>query len=298
MSAPHVLENTFVRVAGGLKCREQFGNLIRAPGFHRDIDGGLSQIHPVVGAIVRGLHDVRAVVGENSGQAVQSARIVGKVDSQAHQASVFHQAALDDARQQGDVDVAAADQHRNFGPAMEIDFRLNDGEGGGSGAFGQGLFALQQQEDGVGDLFVVDGDDFVDVFLDQGQSAVAGSGGPRCRRRWWRTEPGSRVCRPPRAALHGGKLLRLNADDADLGLVSLMAQAMPPIRPPPPMGTTTASMSGMLLQHFQAESALAGDDRVIIERVDEGEMLLLAAPDGLFTGVVIVGAVQDDFGAV
>ena len=48
---------------------------------------------------------------------------------------------------------------------------------------------------------------------------------------------------------------------------------------------------GMLLQHFKSEGALAGDDRVIIERMDESEMLLLAAPDGFFAGFVVVGAV-------
>ena len=54
----------------------------------------------------------------------------------------------------------------------------------------------------------------------------------------------------------------------------------------------------MLLQHFKSEGALAGDDRVVIEGMDESEMLLLAAPDGFFTGLVVVGAVKNDFRAV
>ena len=47
---------------------------------------------------------------------------------------------------------------------------------------------------------------------------------------------------------------------------------------------------GMLLQYFQSKRALAGDDRVIIERMDEGEMLLLAAPDGFFASFVVICA--------
>ena len=43
--------------------------------------------------------------------AMQRSGIVGQMNAQAHQAPVFHQAALDDAREQSDVDVAAADQH-------------------------------------------------------------------------------------------------------------------------------------------------------------------------------------------
>ena len=55
---------------------------------------------------------------------------------------------------------------------------------------------------------------------------------------------------------------------------------------------------GMLLQHFESERALAGDDRVIVERMDESEMLLLAAPDGFFAGFVVICADQNDFSAV
>ncbi len=55
---------------------------------------------------------------------------------------------------------------------------------------------------------------------------------------------------------------------------------------------------GMLLQHLETESSLAGDDRVIVERVDESEMLLLAAANGFFAGLVVIGAVENDFRAV
>jgi hypothetical protein len=54
----------------------------------------------------------------------------------------------------------------------------------------------------------------------------------------------------------------------------------------------------MLLQHFKSQSALAGDDRIVIEGMDESEVLLLTAPDGFFTGIIVVGAVKNDFGAV
>ena len=59
-----------MRIARGLEGGEQFGYLIRAASFHRDIDGGFSQVYAVVGAIVRGLDDICPVVSENSGQAM------------------------------------------------------------------------------------------------------------------------------------------------------------------------------------------------------------------------------------
>ncbi len=41
------------------------------------------------------------------------------------------------------------------------------GESGGAGAFGEGLLALEQHEDGGGDLVFFDGDDLVDVGFDE-----------------------------------------------------------------------------------------------------------------------------------
>ena len=85
----------------------------RAFGFHGDVDGGIAEIDAVIGAIIRGLDDVGAMVGEDSGQAMQRAGIVRKMNAQANQATVFDQAALYDPREQCDVDVAAADKNRN-----------------------------------------------------------------------------------------------------------------------------------------------------------------------------------------
>ena len=52
---------------------------------------------------------------------------------------------------------------------------------------------------------------------------------------------------------------------------------MPEMSPPPPMGTTTMSRYGYLLQQLQADGALAGDDQRVVEGVDEDAVL---APAG------------------
>ena len=54
---------------------------------------------------------------------------------------------------------------------------------------------------------------------------------------------------------------------------------------------------GMLLQNLQSERSLPGDDCVVIERVDEGKVLLLATPDGFFTGIVVIRTVENHFRA-
>ena len=69
---------------------------------------------------------------------------------------------------------------------------------------------------------------------------------------------------------------------------------MPLMSPPPPMGTTTASRSGNLLEQFEADGALAADDLSIVEGMDEGAAFFDAAAQGLFAGFVVVGAVEND----
>jgi hypothetical protein len=51
----------------------------------------------------------------------------------------------------------------------------------------------------------------------------------------------------------------------------------------------------MLLENFEAKSSLPGDDGVVVESVDQSKVILFALRDRLFVGLVIVGAVQDDF---
>ena len=51
----------------------------------------------------------------------------------------------------------------------------------------------------------------------------------------------------------------------------------------------------MLLQNFEAKSSLPGDHGVVVERVNQSEVVLCALRDCLFIGLVVVGAVQDDF---
>src|SRR6202021_1056563 len=118
-----------------------------------DIGGGVPPVGAVIGAVVGSLDDVGAVVGQDSGQAVQGAGIIGEVNPQADEASVFHQSALDNAREQGDVDVAATDQDRDSFRLQRQLTVQDGGDGCGSRSPGQSFSAPPRREDGVGDLF-------------------------------------------------------------------------------------------------------------------------------------------------
>src|SRR5580698_1675097 len=87
-----------------------FGNVIEAASFEGHIDDGVTEVDAVVGAIVRGLHDVGAGIGDDFRELMQRTGAIGEVDSQAGTAAVLDQAALDDFGKQADVDVASADE--------------------------------------------------------------------------------------------------------------------------------------------------------------------------------------------
>src|ERR1700683_1845628 len=96
------------------------------------------------------------------------------MDAEADQAAVFYQAALDDAREQGDVNIPGGNQDPDFFSGQG-GFAVQDGCGGyGPCAFGERLFFFEQQQDGVGDLFFVYCYDFVHVLLDQRQGENSG----------------------------------------------------------------------------------------------------------------------------
>src|SRR5438270_9305041 len=93
------LQNSFVGVARGNEGCQKFLDVRGASRLHGDIDGGVAEIDAVVGAVIGSLDDVSAVVGQNSGEAMQSAGIIGQMHAQADEATVFYQAAFDDARE-------------------------------------------------------------------------------------------------------------------------------------------------------------------------------------------------------
>ena len=68
------------------------------------------RLDAVVGAVVAGFDDVGALAGEDPGEVEERAGAVREIDAEAQPAAVLDEAALDDVGEQGDVDVAAADE--------------------------------------------------------------------------------------------------------------------------------------------------------------------------------------------
>ena len=106
-------------------------------------------------------------------QLAEAAGPVEQRDREAQPAVAGHEALLDDALDEAHVDVAAGEQaHDVF--ALHVDLALeHGGHGRGAGGLDDLLAALHEQEHGLGDLKIVDGDDVVGVFLDERDGDVA-----------------------------------------------------------------------------------------------------------------------------
>ena len=99
---------------------------------------------------------------------------------------------------------------------MDWNFLLkHGGRGRRAGAFAERLFLFEQLENGVGDLFFVHGDDFVDVFLDQRKrDGARGANRDAVRNGVLRRQGNRRAVLERR--LHRRQLRGLHADDPDL----------------------------------------------------------------------------------
>ena len=180
---------------------------------------------------------------------------------QAHEPAVLDEAALDDARHDVDVDVAAGQHQRHASCRRGATRSLTSAASGdGARALGDGLLALEQEQDGVGDLLLVDGDDLVDVAARRAEACARRRGAPRCRRRSWCAAGRSTGAPAPSAALHAGqRLASARRSTRIAGLVSFTATAMPADEPAAADRDHDGLEVGHLLEQLEADGALAGD---------------------------------------
>ncbi len=243
-----------------------------APGFERNVDDRVAQVDTIIGAVVQGLDDVRPLIGEDFGELVQRSGPVREMDTDAHAAAVLDQSAFDDLGQQADVDVASADQHRRLLADQRGLPLQQGGKRNRARAFGQRLLLFEQHQNRVGDFLFIHGDQLVDIALDQGQGHFSGAADGDAVGNGRLGRQRNRLALLPRAQ-HRRQAFRLHSDHANRGLLSFRAQATPLMRPPPPIGTTTASRPGTCSRQFEADGSLAVDHRGIVEGVQKGRSL-------------------------
>src|SRR5579871_2768964 len=101
------------------------GDVRGATCLERDIDDGFAQADTVVGAVMHRLDNVGALASQNLREVEKRAGTIEQIDTNAQQAPILHETALDDLGEECDVDIAAANENDSAAVA-KVDFGLND----------------------------------------------------------------------------------------------------------------------------------------------------------------------------
>ena len=195
----------------------------------------------------------------------ERAGAVAQQHGEPYQAPVLHEPALDDPRQHGDVDVAAG-EHEDHRAPLEAELPVEErSERCGAGALHHRLLDLEQQEHRARQLLLAHGHEVVDVGLRERERPLAHlthGDAVRDGRRGVETHRAAFVQR----VAHRRERVGLHADDAHLRPPRLHRQAHATREPAAADGHDDRLDVRPLLQHLEADRALAGDDPLIVER--------------------------------
>ena len=208
-----------------------------------------------------------------------------------------HEALLDDALDEAHVDVAAGEQANDVF-ALHVDLALeHGGHGRGTGGLDDLLAALHEQQHGLGDLEIANGDDVVGIFLDERDGDVArcldgdavGNGGDGI---------GLDVAVRMERLRDRVRAFGLHADDLYAGVDLLDARGHTAKQSAAAGRHDDDVRRGQVAEDLEAERTLTGNDLGVIVGVQERGVLLLADLAGLGVSVVIAVAREHNVRAV
>ena len=231
-------------------------------------------------------HHIAAAAGDDVGHLLQLAGLVFQRDGQVGFAAAHDEAAGDDAVEDVHVDVAAGDEADDLlalnGQLMEERRRHRHC----ACALGHQLLVLHQRKDGGCGLVLSDGDNVVHILLAEligqltgGLDLNAVCEGRDCRK--------GLVFVLVKRAVHAGCALGLHAVDLDVGLQALDGEGH--------AGNESAASHrhddgvhiGQLVENFEADGALTGNDLLVVVGVDEGHARFFLQFHGLVVGIVV-----------
>ena len=238
--------------------------------------------------------DVRARISDGRRDAREHAGNVARTDADAREATRARHPALDQSGQQERVDVAARQHQPNASPAQALGMAQQRRQPRGSCAFDYRLLDLQQHEHGLLDVALVHEQPIVheppdDFLRDLARRADRNALGDRA--------DAGRVVRSAHRIDHRGKTLGLYADDLNRRLDRLGCYGHAGDE------SAAADRHHQCVQirdrreHLQCDGALARDDRFIVVRMNEHEILARGHFEGMASRFVECVAVQHDLRA-
>ena len=231
-------------------------------------------------------HHIAAAAGDDVGHLLQLAGLVFQRDGQVGLAAAHDEAAGDDAVEDVHVDVAAGDEADDL---LALDGQLVEERRRhrhSACALGHQLLVLHQGEDGGCSLVLGDGDDVVHILLAELIGQLAGSLDLNavCEGRDGRK---GLVFVLVKRAVHAGCALGLHAVDLDVGLQALDGEGHAGDESAAAHRHDDGVHIGQLVENFEADSTLTGNDLLVVVGVDEGHARLFLQLHGLVVGVVV-----------
>ena len=273
-------------IAGGFDGDVQVVDMLVVARLKDDAQVARVDVGALAVAFVVDGDDVGAVAADDVAEAEERTRAVGHLDEHLRGASALEQTAVDDAAEDGHVDVAAADDAAHV---LAGDVGLVEHGGGhahGAGALGHEFVAFDEGQDGGANLVLADGDDLIDVGAAELEGVHAGllDGDTVGDGQYG----GEGLYLVVVAALHhAGGAAGLHADDADGGFEGLEGIGHAAGQSAAADGHEHHVDVGVVGEDFHTDGALSGDDLLVVEGVDEGHVALLVELQGAGVGIVI-----------
>jgi len=220
-------------------------------------------------AVMLNFQNARAGAGDDGCELGEGAGAVADADRKAAKPALGGEAALDDASEDGDVNVSAAENQDDFFAGEIAGRRHGRGERNCTGAFDHGFFMFEKFEDTSRDGGLVDEEEFIEARLDEFEAEFADFSDRQAI-----GQGGLGVDAGDFAGLEGGVerrgVERFDTDDAHGGLYGFDGSGDAGDEASAANGDDDGFDIGDVFENFQAQRALAGDDVGVIKAGDVG----------------------------
>ena len=231
-------------------------------------------------------HHIAAAAGHHLGHLFQLAGLVLQRNGQVCLAAAHHKAASDNAVQDVHINVAAGDDAGHLFALHRQLVEQYRRHRHSACPLGHQLLVLHQGEDGRCGLVLAYGNDIVHILLAQLVGQLARSFDLNAVRKGGGRFQGL-VLVLVQAAVHAGSALGLHAVHLDLRAQGLDGKGNAGDQSAAAHRHHHSIHIRQLVQNFQADRALPGNDLLVIVGVDKGHVVLLLQLHGLIVGFVV-----------
>lgn len=278
----------------GREVTVEFFDVSLVPRFHgaEDVDGG--DVGAGEEAIVGDFFDAAAGCGDEGGKPGQAAGAVADGGREADQSAIDDQGTFNEAAEDGEVDVAAGEDESDFLSCQVRQLPTEDGgERSSTGSFDDALFQFHQPDNGEGDFSFADFDDAVHQGTGDFERVFPHDADGQAVRQ---SRLGGDASAMPfrKGGSEAGGIGRLDANDFDARLQVFECRGDTRHQPAATDGDDDGVHVRHLLDYFQTERSLAGDDGQIVVAVDVSEGLLRRDFVRLRLGFPKAGSMHDN----